>query len=78
MGFWLSGFRNYSPRWEENHNTTYEYYAKDNTCDHPSCPYRNEKEYNGNYVQHFHHSLSNMYHKKEVYSGLSFRIGISF
>lgn len=78
MGFWLSRFRNYWPTWDMNHNITYEYYGKDNTCDHPSCPYRNEKEYNGNYVQHYHYSLSNMYHKKDVYGGLSFRIGVSF
>ena len=79
MGFWLSRFRNYSPNWDENHNITQtQYYGEDVTCDHPSCPYRNEKEYNGNYIQHRHYTLTDMYNKKEVYGGLSFRIGVSF
>ena len=83
VGFWLSRFRNEDNRrgndWFANHyNVTYDYYGSKETCDNLSCPYRNEKEYDGDYVSHYHYFLSDMFYRKFVYGGLSFRLGVSF
>lgn len=79
VGFWLSRFRNDMWWWSENHyNVTYDYYGSKETCDNLSCPYRNEKEYDGDYVSHYHYFLSDMFYRKFVYGGLSFRLGVSF
>lgn len=80
VGFWLSRFRNAYSYWDwlSNHKVTRDYYGSEEICDNLSCPYNNKKEYDGDYVSHHHYLLSDMYYRKEIFGGLSFRLGVSF
>lgn len=70
LGFWLSKFR-------ENSGGNYELYtndrySSDEDCGTRACPYYNSDE------RHYHNKFYNLFCGKDVFGGLSFRLGISF
>ena len=70
LGFWLSKFRETS-----GHNyelNTNDWYSSDEDCGVRACPYYNSEE------SHYHNKFHNLFCRKKVYGGMSFRLGISF
>lgn len=70
LGFWLSKFRKTS-----GHNyelNTSDWYSDDENCGTRACPYYN------NGVDHYHNKFYNLFCEKDIYGGMSFRLGISF
>lgn len=70
IGFWLSKFRDtFDPNYDSD------YYGYGDTCADLLCPYHGMK--NSSY-HHYHYSFSNLFNEKDIYYGLSFRLGVSF
>ena len=69
LGFWLSKFRETS-EWNYEHDTHEEYYSYED-CGTRACPYYNKE-------RHYHNKFYNLFYSKDIFSGMSFRLGISF
>ena len=71
VGFWLSQFKEVS-------DYNYERYSLDRYEAYQNCG-NIDCDYNGSYkYEHYHHIFYNIFSQKEIYGGMSFRLGISF
>lgn len=68
LGLWLSGFRESS---RNNYELESDWYSGDEYCGTRTCPYYNSEE------SHYHQKFY-IFCGKDVYGGMSFRLGISF
>lgn len=66
IGFWLSKFRD-TFSYGYGDSESYEEYEN---CGSMMCPYRGQ--------EHFHHTIYDMYNRREISGGMSFRLGVSF
>lgn len=73
IGFWLSEFIG-----EDSFSGADEYYSGYNPCGSRLCPYSDMTDNYGNYISHYHIHLSDLFNDRDVYCGLSFRLGVSF
>lgn len=69
IGFWLSKFRDI-----DIYSYSHFEYGRYETCDSQLCPFRGEVDI----TQHHHFSFTDMFNERDIYGGLSFRLGVSF
>ena len=71
IGFWLSKFRRATASYNR-HGDGRESYEEYENCGSMMCPYRGQERY------HYHYTIYDMFNRREISGGMSFRLGVSF